>query len=91
MDMEEKEMIQIIDYDGLKTEVELVTYLNSDDDKRQYIVYTKGEIKGETGDQVIYISRFINEDGVLKLEEIEDDAEWVDVQHLLKKIANAVD
>lgn len=89
--MEEKEMIQVIDYDGLEKEVELVTFLNSLDDKRQYVVYTKGEIKDETLDQVIYISRFYNDNGVLKLEEIEDDAEWIDVQHLLKKIANAVD
>lgn len=89
--MEAQEIIEIIDYDGLKKEVELVTYLNSSDNKRQYIVYTKGEIKGETNDQIIYISRFYNDEGILKLEEIVDDAEWVDVQHLLKKIANAID
>lgn len=87
--MEEKEMIEVIDIDGLTTEVELVTYLNSEDDKRQYIVYTKGETPGTNGDQVIYISRFVNNDGELKIEEIVDDAEWIDVQHLLKKIANA--
>jgi len=89
--MEEKNMIEIIDADGIKEEVELVTYLNSDDNNRQYIVYTKGELKGNTSDQVIYISKFINENGMLKLEEIEDDSEWIDVQHLLKKIANKVD
>lgn len=89
--MDDKEMIYIIDYDGLKKEVELVTYLNSDDDKRQYIVYTKGVTKEDTLDQVIYISRFYNDNGELKLEEIEDDTEWIDVQHLLRKIANAVD
>lgn len=89
--MEEKKMIEIIDSDGIKSEVELVTFLNSDDDTRQYVVYTKGEVKGNTSDQVIYISRFINDEGILKLEEIEDDSEWIDVQHLLKKIANKVD
>lgn len=89
--MEEKEMIDIIDIDGLSTEVELVTYLNSEDNKRQYVVYTKGEVTGDSKDQVIYISKFINDSGELKLEEITDDAEWIDVQHLLKKIANAND
>lgn len=87
--MEKKEMIDIVDIDGLKTEAELVTYLNSEDNRRQYIVYTKGEVQDETGDQVIYISRFYNDDGNLKLEEIEEDVEWNDVQHLLKVIANA--
>ena len=89
--MEEKEMIEIIDADGLKDKVELVTFLNSDDNSKQYIVYTKGETQGLENDQVIYISRVINDEGILKLEEIEDDVEWVDVQRLLRKIANKVD
>ena len=40
--MDTKEMVELIDIDGLSSEVEAVTYLNSDDDKRQYNVYTKG-------------------------------------------------
>lgn len=87
--MKDKTMIEIIDIDGLKQEVELVTFLNSEDEKRDYVVYTKGETQGSSGDQVIYISRFYKENGELKLEEITEDSEWVDVQHLLKKIANA--
>jgi len=87
----EKEMIEIIDTEGLKNEVELVTFLNSDNNDRQYIVYTKGETQGLEKDQVIYISRVINEEGILKLVEIEDDAEWNEVQRLLRKIANKVD
>ncbi|MBE6158012.1 MAG: DUF1292 domain-containing protein [Firmicutes bacterium] len=87
----EKEMIEIIDTEGLKSEVELVTFLNSDNNDRQYIVYTKGETQGLEKDQVIYISRVINEEGILKLVEIEDDAEWNEVQRLLRKIANKVD
>lgn len=89
--VEEKEIIEIVDIDGLVQEVELVTYLNSDDDKRQYIVYSKGEVQGPEGDEIVYISKMINEDGNLKLEEIEDDAEWIDVQNMLKKIANRED
>lgn len=83
-----KEMVELIDIDGLSSEVEVITYLNSEDDKRQYIVYTKGEVQEETGNQVIYIAKIIKEDNIFKLEEITDDVEWVDVQHLLKKIAN---
>lgn len=86
--MNNQEMVEIIDVDGLKTEVEVVTYLNSTDDKRQYLVYTKGEVQEETGNQVIYIDKIIKDESKYKLEPITDDVEWVDVQQLLKKIAN---
>ena len=76
--MDKKEIAELIDIDGLSTEIEVVTYLNSEDDKRQYV-----------GNQVIYIARIVKEEEQLTLVEITEDAEWVDVQHLLKKIANA--
>ena len=85
----EKEMIEIINADGTAEKVEVVTYLMSEDGLRQYLVYTKGEVQGTEGDQVIYISKVVSDDGALKLEEIVDDSEWSSVQHLLKKIANA--
>jgi uncharacterized protein YrzB (UPF0473 family) len=88
MDNNKKEMVDVIDVDGLYSQVELVTYLNSVDNKRQYMVYTKNEVQGNDGDVIIYISKLTNVDGVLHLSEIEDDTEWVDVQHLLKEIAN---
>lgn len=87
--MNNKEMAELIDIDGLSTEIEVVTYLNSEDDKRQYVVYTKGEIQEQTGNQVIYIARIVKDGEKLNLAEITEDAEWIDVQHLLKQIANA--
>lgn len=86
--MDNREMAELIDIDGLSTEVEIVTFLNSEDDKRQYVVYTKGETQEQTGNQVIYIARIVKDGEILKLEEITEDTEWVDVQHLLKQIAN---
>lgn len=87
--MDNKETAELIDIDGLSSDVEIVTYLNSEDNKRQYVVYTKEEIQEQTGNQVIYIAKIIPEGNVLRLEEITDDLEWIDVQHLLKAIANA--
>lgn len=87
--MDNKEMAELIDIDGLSSDVEIVTYLNSEDNKRQYVVYTKEEIQEQTGNQVIYIAKIIPEGNVLRLEEITDDLEWIDIQHLLKAIANA--
>lgn len=87
--MDKKEMAELIDIDGLSSDIEVVTYLNSEDNKRQYVVYSKEEIQEQTGNQVIYIARIIPDENSFKLEEITDDIEWIDVQRLLKKIANA--
>lgn len=81
--------IEIINQEGVIEKVELVTYLMSDDGLNKYLVYTKGEIQGTAGDQVIYISKVLSDNGTLQLQEIVDDAEWTNVQQLLKKIANA--
>ena len=87
--MEEKEMVIIENNDGSKSEVELVTYLVSEDKVNKYIVYSKGEKSGDAGDEIIYISKVVSDGDVLKLNEIADDEEWLLVQNLLKKIANA--
>ena len=87
--MEDKEMVIIENSDGSNVEVELVTYLVSDDKTNKYIVYSKGEKSGDAGDEIIYISKVVSEGDVLKLSEITDDQEWLLVQNLLKKIANA--
>jgi hypothetical protein len=85
----EKKNIIIKNNDGTSLEVELITYLFSDDGQSNYVVYSKGEITGAEKDEVIYISRIINDGSKLVIEEIVDDEEWVNVQTLLKRIANA--
>lgn len=85
----EKKNIIIKNNDGTSLEVELITYLFSDDGQSNYVVYSKGEITGAEKDEVIYISKIINDGSQLVIEEIIDDAEWANVQTLLKRIANA--
>lgn len=87
--MDNKEMVIIENSDGTKMEVELVTYLISDDNLKKYLVYSKGEKNGAELDEVIYISKVVKSGDILQLEEIADDNEWAEVQRLLKKIANA--
>ena len=89
MDMDTKEKITIINNDGSKNDVELVTYLISEDNNDVYLVYSKNEVGGAEADEIIYISKVVVDSGTLKLEEITDDKEWLLVQALLKKIANA--
>ena len=88
MDNELKKMVTIDYGDGKTEEVELVTYLLSDDQLNNYIVYSKGEKSGTENDEVIYVSKIIKKDGKNLIEEIVDENEWFNVQTLLKKIAN---
>lgn len=88
MDTNEKKMIVIENADGTTMDVELVTYLFSEDQQKTYIVYSKGEKTGLEDDEVIYISKLVKDGETLVVEEITDNVEWSDVQILLKKIAN---
>jgi len=87
--MEEKKKVIIQNNDGTTSEVQLVTYLISDDKTRTYLVYSKGEKIGEDNDEIIYISKLFIENNQMTIDDITDDNEWLDVQRLLKKIANA--
>lgn len=87
--MEDKKKVVVKNTDGTMMEVELVTYLIKDDNTEAYLVYSKGEKTGDENDNIIYISRVINDNGVYELAGIADDNEWLEVQNLLKKIANA--
>ena len=87
--MDTKEMILIEHSDGTTMEVELITYLISEDNMNTYLVYSKGEKTGVDSDEVIYISKVVKEGETLVIEEITDEEEWANVQRLLKKIANA--
>ena len=78
--------INIVNSSGVSEEVDLVTYLVSEDNQSKYLVYTKGEKQGDVQDQIIYISKIVGDN---KLDEITDDIEWSQVQKLLKVIANA--
>lgn len=86
--MEEKEIVILENSDGSTMEVELITYLIGEDQVNTYLVYSKGEKTGAEEDEVIYISKIIQDGKVLKVSEITDDNEWLEVQKLLKKIAN---
>jgi len=85
----DKKMIQIENSDGIISDAELVTYLIDDTRQINYIVFSKGEKSGNEGDEVIYVSRVINDNGIIKVEEIKDEDEWINVQRLLKMIANS--
>lgn len=87
--MEEKDIVELVDSSGSKTSIEVVTYLTSLDKTKNYVVYTKGEVRGEARNHVIYISRIQKSGDNYEIDEITSDDEWDDVQRLLKRIANS--
>lgn len=87
--MEEARKIEIITPEGILENVNLITYLISDDGVRQYLVYSKDETVGDVNDRIIYISKLYNKNNVMYISEISDDVEWNEVQKLLRRIANA--
>ncbi len=86
---EEKRMITIKNANGESNEVELITYLISEDNMTSYMVYSKGEKVGAEDDEIFYISRIETDGNMIKMNPIESDDEWQNVQKLLKQIANA--
>ena len=82
-------MITIKNANGESNEVELITYLISEDNRTSYMVYSKGEKVGAEDDEIFYISRIETEGNMVKMNPIESDDEWQSVQKLLKQIANA--
>ncbi len=88
--MGENENVVIKSDDGTVVQVKLVTYLIDKKTNYTYIVYSKGEKADDNSGEIIYISRFIKEKDTLKLQDIDDNQEWLTVQELLKEIANAL-
>ena len=87
--MEEKDIVELVDSSGSKTSIEVVTYLTSLDKTKNYVVYTKGEVRGEARNHVLYISRIQKIGDNYEVDEITSDDEWADVQRRLKRIANS--
>ena len=78
----------LLDEKGQEKEYDVLFTFESEETNKHYIVYTKNEVRGTEGDQIIYISRLFKDSEGLKIQEIVDDGEWNEVQRLLKKIAN---
>ncbi len=83
----EKEMIKIIDVDGVEREVERVSILAGKDGMRKYLVYTKGETQ-KSGNKILYIAKVVaSKDGYV-LDNIADDDEWTTVKKLMSEIVS---
>lgn len=79
----EREIIRVIDSDDTELDVELISILEND--KKKYLIYSKGE-KQKSGNLILYIAKLKVKEGKYIIENIYDDDEWSSLKLLLKKI-----
>lgn len=83
----EKEMIKVVDTDGIELDVELISILEDKEESNKYLVYSKGETQ-KNGNLILYISKVaINGDSYV-LENIADDDEWGNVKRIMSEIVS---
>ncbi len=83
----EKEMIRVVDTDGIELDVELVSILEDKEENNKYLVYTKGETQ-RSGNLILYISKVLQQGSNIVLENIEDDEEWGNVKRIMSEIVS---
>jgi len=88
MDMKDidKKMLSIIKEDGTKEEVELLVCFEFNDNKKEYVVYTKNE-KDENGNITIYVSSIDRSGDTPKMGAIESDEEWSRIKDVLRELS----
>ena len=91
--MNDNEMtFKILNDDGTETECEILFTFESDETKKNYIVYTDNSVD-EEGNTSVFASTFnLDEDGgVDKLLPIETEAEWEVIEYYLEKLQEEFD
>lgn len=83
----EKEMIRVVDTDGMELDVELISILEDKEENNKYLVYTKGETQ-KNGNLILYISKVVIDGASYVLDNIDDDAEWGNVKRIMSEIVS---
>ena len=92
--MEEKMTFTVTDENGKNTEFEVLFTFESDETKKNYIVYTDNTID-EEGNTKVYASIYEpNADGSIDpnttLKPVESDSEWKIIETILEKLQEEV-
>lgn len=85
-DIDNKKMLSIVKEDGTKEEVELLVCFEFNDNKKEYVVYTKNE-KDENGNITIYVSSVDRSGDMPKMGAIESDEEWSRIKDVLRELS----
>lgn len=83
---QEKDMMKVILEDGTTEEVEVLLSFEFNDNKKEYIIYTKNETD-ENGNVTIYISSVSRGEAGTVLGGIEDENEWARIKEVLRELS----
>ncbi len=82
----EKQMMTILNENGVEEEVEVIFAFEFKDNKNEYIVYTKDE-KDENGNVTVYVSNVDRSTGEPLLQGIDDEEEWNRIKDVLRELS----
>lgn len=83
--MEEKMTFKVVDPNGKETEYEVLFTFESDETKKNYIVYTDNTTD-EIGNTKVYASVYNPDDKETNLLPIETDKEWKIIETILEEL-----
>jgi len=86
-----KDKFTMVNEEGIEVEYDVLFSFDSDETKKQYIVYTD-HAKTETGAEKVYASTYedINDGKELNLTPIKTEKEWKIIETILKSIEEEV-
>lgn len=87
--MEEKMTFKVINDEGKEVECEVLFTFESDETKKNYIVYTDNTTD-EEGNTKVYASIYTPDQDETKLEPIETDKEWKIIETILEELQKEI-
>lgn len=81
--MKEEKIITVITPSGEEKEAEVLGFFGLCDIGKKYLLYTYHE-QDRKNQVIVYASEYIEEDGNLYLENIENDEEWIRVKNVMR-------
>jgi len=87
--MEEKMTFKVINDEGKEVECEVLFTFESDETKKNYIVYTDNTTD-EDGNTKVYASIYTPDQDETKLEPIETDKEWKIIETILEELQKEI-
>ena len=87
--MEEKMTFKVVNDEGKEVECEVLFTFESDETKKNYIVYTDNTLD-EDGNTKVYASIYNPDEDETKLLPIETDKEWKIIETILEELQNEI-
>lgn len=85
--MSEKEILNIVDENGVAKQVEVVAYFTLKTNGKDYLIYTENKTDA-SGNVEVSVSEVVEqEDGTVVFNGVDDEAVWVEVKKVMLDIA----